>query len=137
MRFNLDMWCPVCPPLVSAIYLQSISSFSGSADKESACKEGRPGFDPWVGKIPWRREGLPTPVFWPGEFHGPYSSWGCKESDMTERLTFNIKSKTLRQKKHQSTSQFPSFLIFKVPLSSSFPSLSLLPLDGFLSSSQS
>ena len=28
------------------------------------------GFDPWVGKIPWRREWLPTPVFWPGEFHG-------------------------------------------------------------------
>ena len=24
----------------------------------------------WVGKIPWRRERLPTPVFWPGEFHG-------------------------------------------------------------------
>ena len=30
----------------------------------------RPGFDPWVGKIPWRRGRLPTPVFWPGEFHG-------------------------------------------------------------------
>jgi len=25
--------------------------------------------DPWVGKIPWRRAQLPTPVFWPGEFH--------------------------------------------------------------------
>ena len=36
----------------------------------------RPGFDPWVGKIPWRRERLPTPVFWPGEFHGPHSPWG-------------------------------------------------------------
>ena len=30
--------------------------------------------DPWVGKIPWRRERLPTPVFWPGEFHGLYRS---------------------------------------------------------------
>ena len=30
----------------------------------------RPEFDPWVGKIPWRRERLPTPVFWPGEFLG-------------------------------------------------------------------
>jgi len=30
----------------------------------------RPGFDPWVGKIPWRRERLPTTVFWSGEFHG-------------------------------------------------------------------
>ena len=41
---------------------------------------GRPVFDPWVGKIPWRRERLPTPVFWPGEFmdyvvHGVAKSW--------------------------------------------------------------
>ena len=28
------------------------------------------GFNPWLGEIPWRRERLPTPVFWPGEFHG-------------------------------------------------------------------
>ena len=33
---------------------------------------------------PWRRERLPTPVFWPGEFHELYSPWGRKESDMTE-----------------------------------------------------
>ena len=31
---------------------------------------GRPVFNPWVGKIPWRRERLPSPVFWPGKFHG-------------------------------------------------------------------
>ena len=30
---------------------------------------GRLGFNPWAGKIPWRRECLPTPVFLPGEFH--------------------------------------------------------------------
>ena len=41
----------------------------------------RPGFDPWVGKIPWRRERLPTPIFWPGEFQGLYSPWGHKELD--------------------------------------------------------
>ena len=40
---------------------------------------GNAGLDPWVGKIPWRREQLPTPEFWPGEFHGLYSPWGCKE----------------------------------------------------------
>ena len=34
---------------------------------------GRPGLDSWVGKISWRRERLPTSVFWPGEFHGLYS----------------------------------------------------------------
>ena len=44
----------------------------------------RPGFNPWVGKIPWRREWLPTPVFWPGELHGLYSR---KESDTTEWLS--------------------------------------------------
>ena len=61
----------------------------GSTGKESACNAGRPGLDPQVGKIPWKRERLPTPVFWPGEFQGPNSSWGLKESDMTERLSLS------------------------------------------------
>ena len=43
-----------------------------------------------VGKILWRRERLPTPVSWPGEFHGPYSPWGRKESDTTKRLIFSL-----------------------------------------------
>ena len=47
-------------------------------------------FSPWVGKSPWRRERLPTPVFWPGEFHGLYSPWGHKESDVTERLSLYL-----------------------------------------------
>ena len=43
----------------------------------------RLGFNPWVGKIPWRREWPPTPVFSPGEFHGQrslagYSPWRCR-----------------------------------------------------------
>ena len=33
---------------------------------------GRSGFDPWVGKIPWRRKRLSTPVFWLGEVHRLY-----------------------------------------------------------------
>ena len=48
------------------------------------------GFDPWVGKIPWRRERLPTPVFWPREFYGLYSPWDSKESDMTEQLSLSL-----------------------------------------------
>ena len=49
----------------------------------------RHGFDPWVGKIPWRRSWQPTPVFLPAESYGQrslvdYSPWGHKESDMTE-----------------------------------------------------
>ena len=48
--------------------------------------------DPWIGKIPWRRERQPTPVFLPAEFHGQrslvgYCPWGHKESDTTKRLT--------------------------------------------------
>ena len=51
---------------------------------------GRPGFNPWVGKIPWRKERLPTPVFCPGEFHGLYNPWGRKELDRTERLSLSL-----------------------------------------------
>ena len=45
-------------------------------------------FDPWVGKMPWRRKWPPTPVFLPGKSHGQrslagYSPWVCNESDTT------------------------------------------------------
>ena len=67
----------------------------GSDGKKSACNTGRPGFDLWIGKISWRREWLPTSVFWPGEFHGQrslagYVPWGRKELDMTERLSLHF-----------------------------------------------
>ena len=39
---------------------------------------GRLGFNPWVGMIPWRRERLPIPEFWPGESHGLWSPWVVK-----------------------------------------------------------
>ena len=46
-------------------------------------------FDPWVGKIPWRRAWQPTAVFLTGESHGQrslvgYSPWGHKKLDITE-----------------------------------------------------
>ena len=50
----------------------------------------RLGFNPWVGKIPWRRAWQPTSVFLPGgipwteEPGGLYSPWGRKESHATE-----------------------------------------------------
>ena len=55
----------------------------------------RPGFNPWVGKISWRRKWQPTIVFLPGKSHGRrnlvgYSPWGCKEWDTTERLHFHF-----------------------------------------------
>ena len=42
----------------------------------------------WEG--PLEKERLPTPVFWPGEFHGLYSPWGLKKSDTTERLSLSL-----------------------------------------------
>ena len=68
------------------------SGFPGGSEVKAFCLEcGRPGFDPWIRKIPWRRKSQPTPVLLPGESHGGrilvgYSPWGCKELDMTERL---------------------------------------------------
>ena len=57
----------------------------GDSGKEPTCqcrRHKRLGFDPWVGKIPWRRAGQPTPVLLPGESHGQRSlvgwgPWGC------------------------------------------------------------
>ena len=61
-------------PLFQYLFISLL--IGGSADEESTCSAG--GFDPWVGKIPWRRERLPTSVFWPGIFHGLYSPWGSQ-----------------------------------------------------------
>ena len=65
----------------------------GSEVKTSALQCRRPGLDPWVGKIPWRKKWQPTPVFLPGESHrqrslAGYSPQGRKESDTTEPLHF-------------------------------------------------
>ena len=64
----------------------------GTSGKELSCQYWRCKscrFNPWVGKIPWRRAWQPTPVLLPGKSHGQrslegYSPCGCKESDMTE-----------------------------------------------------
>ena len=61
----------------------------------SVCLQyGRPRFDSWVGKIPWRRKWQSTPALLPGKSHGRrgligYSPWGRKESDTTEQLHFH------------------------------------------------
>ena len=61
----------------------------GARGKEPACQCRRLRFDPWVGKIPWRRAWQLIPVFLPRELHGQrslvdYSPYGRKESDMTD-----------------------------------------------------
>ena len=79
--------------MLSFYYECSYSYWLGDASsKEPACHCRRcrsRGFDPWVGKILWRRKWQPTPVFLPGKFHGQRSLVGYRtechrESDMTE-----------------------------------------------------
>ena len=63
----------------------------GASGKEAACQYRRckrHRFNPWVGKIPWSRKWHSSLVCLPGRFHeqrslASYSSWGCKESDMS------------------------------------------------------
>ena len=50
--------------------------------KESACQCRKCKFDPWVGKIPWRRKWLPAPVFLPGKSHGQRSLAGYSPRDL-------------------------------------------------------
>ena len=70
------------------------SSFLGSLMAKmvknlSAVQE--PGFDPWVGKIPCRKEWQPTPVFLLGEFHGQgLQPMGSQRVGQTERLTLSL-----------------------------------------------
>ena len=61
----------------------------------------RHGFNPWVGKIPWRRAWQPTPVFLPGESYAQrslmdYSPWGLKESDISMHTRKKCVSQQLR-----------------------------------------
>ena len=74
---------------------KSYFGFLGGSDSRVYLQCGRTRFNPWVGKIPWRRKWQPAPVFLPGKSHGwrslvGYSPWGCKESDTTERLHYNL-----------------------------------------------
>ena len=66
---------------------------------------------------PWRRERLPTPGSWPGEFHGLYSSWGRTELDTTERLSL---ARSLLQVRVWCFSQGPSVML-RVPSTHSDP----------------
>ena len=70
--------------------------FPGGSDGKASCLQcRRPGFDPWVRNILWRRKWQPTPVLLPGKSHGQrsvvgYSPRGHKESDTTEQLHFTF-----------------------------------------------
>ena len=44
-------------------------------------------FHPWDGKVPWRRERLPTSVSWPREFNGLYTVHGVPKSPEIENTS--------------------------------------------------
>ena len=89
---------------------QQVGFPGGASGKEPTCqcrRYKRLGFDPWVGKIPWRRTWQPTPVFLPGESYGQSSPQGCTELDMTERL--NSSSSTFPSNEIQNVFYYSAF----------------------------
>ena len=83
---NISISCVHSSVLMTTTQCMWLSS------KESACRcrsHRKPRFNPWVGKIPWRRKCQPTLVYLPGKSYGQrslvgYSAWGHKESEATE-----------------------------------------------------
>ena len=72
------------------------------SSKESTYQCKRHKFDPWAGKIPWRRKWQPTPVFLPGQFQGQrnlgsYSPW-CQK-----RVGHNLVTKQRQQQNNPSS----------------------------------
>ena len=64
----------------------------GASGKEPACqcrRLKRQWFNPWVGKIPWRRAWQPTPVFLPRESHGQRRLAGRLQSMGLHRVRHN------------------------------------------------
>ena len=80
----------MCMYIYVYVYIYVYMRFLGGSDSKASCPPcGRPRFDPWVGKIPWRRKWQPTSVLLLRKFHGwrslvGYSPWGRKESDTAE-----------------------------------------------------
>ena len=97
-RGLLTTYCPLFTFILQvqeAHFWRSYSVPGNTSGKESACqcrRHKRLVYNPWVGKIPWRRRWHPTPVFLPGESHGQrslvgYSPRDRKELDKTEHLS--------------------------------------------------
>ena len=90
---NLGQFLILSLSFLNLIFLKHefVATLVAQTVKTLPAMQDRPGLDPWVGKIPWRRTWEPTPVFLPGEPHGRrslvgYSPWGRKELDTSEWL---------------------------------------------------
>ena len=76
------------------------------SDKESTCQCRRCSFDPWVGKIRWKKKCQPTPVFLPGKSHGQKSWVGYIVHGGSQRVRHDFVIKQLQ------TSQPPRMRLF-------------------------
>ena len=87
-----ESWAPKNWSLWTVMLEKTFESPLDCKEIQPVHPKGNQWFDPWVGKISWKRAWQPTPVFLPGGFRGQrslaaYSPWGYKESDMTEQLS--------------------------------------------------
>ena len=92
----------VCCPQIQDFFMDSCHLFHYSLVAQRVkrlpqCR--RPGFDPWVGKIPWRKKWQPILVLLPGKSRVQrslvgYSPWGRRESDMTKGPQFHFSFQT-------------------------------------------
>ena len=106
---NLKVFYPDCQITTETLQLQA-SLVPHMVKNLPAMQET--GSDPWVEKIPWRKEWLPTPAFLPGESHGQrslvgYTPCDLKESDTTEWVTLSLFIAT--SKKYMKHSHMHSF----------------------------
>ena len=77
--FRPHLWMTKVFPSLNMFYFKGFITLQTQwlSGTESACQCRKPEFDPWVGKIPWRRKWQPSLVFLPGKPHGQRSLVGC------------------------------------------------------------
>ena len=133
MHFSL-FWIFFSISTQASLVTQTVSNFPIMQD--GICLQcGRPGFDPWVGKIPWRRERPPTPVFSPGEFYGLYSHGVTKSQMLLTDFHFTspISTQSFSSYVQIPAQSFPlyisSYLEDALDEAEANPSLSLATLD--------
>ena len=94
---------------------KDFQGYSSGKERRCQCRRHKGHwFNPWVKKIPWRREWQLTPVFWPGESHGQrslvgYSPWGCTELDLSEQTQYTKKRKRKGLRKFLKRLQLNTF----------------------------
>ena len=101
VKHTFYMWSSLCAQATKE-YTCACGFPGGTSGKEPTCQCGRQKryvFDPWVGKIPWKRAWQLTPVFLPGEFHGQRTWWAAVQGV----------TKSLIGLKWLSTTAYPGF----------------------------